>query len=142
MGAILQQSRGDSEIEGGRDLERPRVAVDDTHVSTDLLNEAGVVGGVTAVGVGMLEHLTQEPLGSLYAAQRVAVRSRQDVTLRVDHLDGVGHCEAGDDSGVAFAYGVDDSGKEISGRQTPGGVMNQDDAVIRVERIEPRLHRG
>lgn len=90
MGAILQQGRRDGEIERGGDLERPDIAVDHAHVSPDPLNKPGVIGGVASAGVRMLEHLTQKSLRGLYAAQRLAIRSRQNATLGVDHLDGIG----------------------------------------------------
>src|SRR5665647_504756 len=87
MGAIVQQRRGDGEVEGGGDLEGPAITVYDPHVSPDPLDEPGIIGGVASAGVGMLEHLTQEPLRGLDATKRLAIGSRHDATLGVDHLD-------------------------------------------------------
>jgi hypothetical protein len=142
MVAILQQSRGDGEIERGGHLERAGIALDDTHLSTDPLNEAGIIGGNASAGMGMLEHLTQEALRGLYAAQRLAIGSCQDMTLVVHHLDGVGHREAWDNGGMACTDGVDHPGEQLRRCQTPGGVMDKDDAVVVVQRREPCRHRG
>ena len=53
------------------------IAGDNAHRPTGPLNEPGIIGGRSAAGVGLLEHLTQEPLRGLYAAQRVTIRSCQ-----------------------------------------------------------------
>src|SRR5674476_712438 len=74
-GDILQQGRRDREVGRGGDLERPSIAVDDMHVSPALLDQTGIIGGRGPAGIGPLEDLTQEPLGSLYAAQRLATVS-------------------------------------------------------------------
>ena len=142
MGAILHQSRRHGEVEGGGDLESPGVAVDDEHMPPDPLNEPGVVGGVAPVRMGVLKHLAQETLRSLYGAQRLAIGGRPNPTLGVDHLDGIGHCKAGHDGGVARAYRVDHPGEQIRGSETTGRVMNQDDAVVRMQRGEPSSYRG
>ena len=140
--AILQQGCRNGDVEGGGDLEGTHIAVDNAHVPPDPLNEPGVIGGVASARVGMLEHLTQESLRGLYAAQRLALGSRENATLVVNHLDGVSHGEAGNHSGVARAHGVDHPGEQIRGSQTPGGVVDQDNAVVVVQRREPCRHRG
>ena len=159
MGAILHQSRrydlveggGDleshqsrrhGEVAGGGDLESLGVAVDDKHMPPDPLNEPGVVGGVAPVRMGVLKHLAQETLRSLYGTQRLAIGGRQNATLIVDHLDGIGYCKARHDGGVARAYRVDHPGEQIRGCETTGRVMNQDDAVVRMQRGEPSSYRG
>lgn len=141
MGAILQQGRRNREVEGGGDLERPSIAVDDEHVPPDSLNERGIVGGAAPVGVSMLKHLTQETLWGLYAAQRLAIGGRLDATFGVDHLDGVGNSQAWHNGGVARANGMDHPGEQLRRCQAAGGVMNQDDAVVDVKRSDPSLHR-
>ena len=62
--------------------------------------------------------------------------------LGVDDLDGVGDDYAGDDGGMSGTNRVDDPGEQVRRRQTPGGVMNQDDLVVVVQRREPCRHRG
>ena len=139
---LSDQSRRHGEVESGGDLEGQRVAIDNEHVPPDLLNEPGVVGRGAPVGVGVLKHLAQETLWGLYAAQRPAIGSRLHAKMGVDHLDGIGHCQARHDGGVTCAHGADHPGEQIRGCETPGRVMNQDDAVVRMQRGEPSPHRG
>jgi len=127
---ILKQRRRDREIGRSGDLERPMIAVDDAHLPPRPLDESGIISGGDSAGVGMLEHLTQEPLRRLYAAQRLAIGSRQHATVGVDHLDGVGHREAGNDCCITCAHGADHPGKKLRRRQSPGDVVNQVDAVV------------
>jgi hypothetical protein len=122
------------------------IAGDDAHMPAGLLNEPGIVGGGgddrLGVLVGVLEHLTKESLGGLYAAQRLTIRSRQHFTLGIDHLDGVGHREPGNDGGMARANSADNPVEEVRGRQTSGDVMDKDDAVVMAQRRKTCLHRG
>jgi hypothetical protein len=92
--------------------------------------------------MGMLENLSQKPLRCLYGPQGRAIGSRQDATLVVDHLDRVGHCQTGDDGGVACTYGLDHPGEQVGRGQTPGCIVNQDDSVVVAQRRQSCRHRG
>lgn len=141
MGDILQERRCRREVSRRGDLQGPRIAVDHPDLSPGQLDETGVVSGRGPAGVGALEHPTQKPLRSLYAAQRVTRGSRQDQALRVDHLDGVGDSQTRDHCGAARTNRVDHAGEEVGGGQTTSGVVHQDDAVIGADRGEPGLDR-
>jgi len=118
------------------------IAVDDMHVPADPLDEPGVIGGGGGAGVGLLEHLTQEPLRGLDGPQRLAIRSPQHAALGIDHLDGVGDRESGNDGRMASSDGADDPGEQVRRRQAPGHVMNQDDAVARAQCAQAYLDRS
>jgi len=118
------------------------IAGDHAHLSTGPLNEPGIIGGGGAAGVSLLEHLTQEPLRGLYAAQRVTIRSRQHTALSVDHLEGVGHRESGNNGRMACANGFDDPGEQVRRGKTPGDVMNQHNAVVGTQCRQPCLDRS
>jgi len=122
------------------------IAGDDAHVPAGLLNEPGIVGGGgddrTGVCVGVLEHLTTESLRGLYAAQRLTLRSRKHPAMGVDHLDGVGHREPRNNGWMAGTHGADNPLEQVRRRQTPGDVMDQDDAVVVAQRRKSCLNRS
>ena len=132
MAAILKQGRRDGEVERRGYLERPVIAGDDANVPTDPFHEPGIVGGGCAPGVSVcaLKHFTKEPLRGLNATQRLSIRSVQHATLGVDHLDGVGHRESGNDGRMACTHAADDPFEQIRRRKTPGNVVNQHDPVV------------
>lgn len=143
MLAILKKSRRDEEVERGGYLERPSIAGDDAHVPTSPLNQTGVIGGrASTTGMGVLEHLPQEPLRGLNATQRLALRSRQHAALCVDHLDRVGHRKAWHHGGMAGPDGSDDPVEQIRRRQAASDIVNQDDPVFVPQGGQSRLHRS
>jgi hypothetical protein len=111
------------------------IAGNDAYVPAVALNETGIIGGRSTVGVGVskLQHLAKKTLRGLYCAQGPTIGSVQHTTLVVDHLDGVGNRESGHDGRMAISHGADDPGEQVRGRQTPGDVMNQHDAIVRAQ---------
>ena len=117
---------------------------DHAYVPAVALNQTGIIGGRSTVGVGVgeLQHLAKEPLRSLDDAQRPAIWGVQHTAVMVDHLDGVGDRESGNDGRMASSDGADDPGEQVRRRQAPGHVMNQDDAVARAQCAQAYLDRS
>jgi hypothetical protein len=127
------------------------VTGDDADLPAGLLNEPGIIGGARTgyvgvgpgvrVGVGVNQHLTQEPLRGLYAAKSLTIRSVQHPAPGVDHLDGVGNRQSWDDSGMSLAHRLNHPGEQIRRRQTPCDVVHQQNAIIVAQSRQPRSDR-
>jgi len=107
------------------------------------LNQTGIIGGQRTldVGVSQLQHSTKEPLRGLNAAQRTAIQGVQHAVLVVDHLHRVGDRDSGNDGRMAISYGVDHPGEQVRGRQGPGNIMDQHDAVPWAQRAQTCFDR-
>jgi hypothetical protein len=130
MTGVLKQSRSERQINRGGNLQRPRITLDDAHLPTAALNEPGIIGGRHPTGVSALKHFTHETLRGLYGAKTLTLRSLQNTTLGVDHLDSVCYRQAWDNGRVATSYRTDDPCKQLGRRKAPGNIVHQHDAVV------------
>ena len=83
-----QCSRKD-QVQGGSDLEGEWIARDGVDSFPEPLDESGVVGGITDVGVRAGKECDVETLRCLYRAQGRAVGCAGDSAFGIDALDGV-----------------------------------------------------
>ena len=142
VGPHGEEVTGPLEIVGVGDLAVERFARHDDDAAARLLDEGGVVGGLTSRGVSRPQYGRPERLGGLHRDQRRPVGGGEHPAVGVDDLDRVGDRHPGDRGVGARHHRLDDPLVELWGGQRPGRVVHADHVGVGRHGTQPGAHAG